>query len=84
MYAIKSAELLIDNLYEVANWRATWQNLSQLDHNTDQYLQIVKKNGEQMRKVVERIQELETQLKQTPDLPREGSACTAGSGGGPR
>ncbi len=77
---VHSAEALVDGAYDVADFYATWSNLAQLDHNSDQYLAIVKKNGEKMKALVTRIKELETQLEATPERPAGTTFCKAASG----
>lgn len=77
---VHSAEALVDGAYDVADFYATWSNLAQLDRNSDQYLAIVKKNGEKMKELVTRIKELETQLEATPERPATTTFCKAAAG----
>lgn len=64
--SIKAAENLVDNVYDLTQYQATWENLARLDHNSAQYLEIVKKNGQKMKDTVEKIQDLEAKLNGTP------------------
>ena len=64
--SIKAAENLVDNVYDLTEYQATWENLARLDHNSAQYLEIVKKNGQKMKDTVEKIKDLEAKLNGTP------------------
>ena len=74
---VHSAEALVDGAYDVADFYGTWSNLKQLDHNSDQYLAIVKRNGEKMKALVTSIKDLEVQLDATPERPANTTYCKA-------
>jgi hypothetical protein len=78
---VKGTEAIIDNIYDAADYLVTWQNLSQLDRVSDQYLGIVKQNGERMKTLVTRIRDLEVQLRQAPTQPPGTSPCKAAARG---
>jgi hypothetical protein len=63
---VHCAEDLIDNAYDLTDYVATWKNVQQLDHNSDQFLQAVRLNGQRMTALVQRIQTIQAQLKATP------------------
>ena len=63
---VHCAEDLIDNAYDLTDFVATWNNVQQLDHNSDQFLQAVRLNGERMTALVRRIQQIKTQLNAAP------------------
>ncbi len=73
--SVHSAEALVDGTYDVADFYATWSHLHQLDRNSEQYLAIVKKNGEKMKALVTRIKDLETQLNAAPARPAGTTYC---------
>jgi hypothetical protein len=56
---------------------ATWNNVQQLDHNSDRFLQAVRLNGQRMTALVQRIQTIQTQLNGTPVGPTGTPACHA-------
>jgi hypothetical protein len=64
--SIKAAENLVDNVYDLTQYQLTWENLARLDHNSAQYLEIVKRNGQKMKDTVEKIKDLESKLNGTP------------------
>jgi hypothetical protein len=66
---VQSAQYLVDSAFDVTDWVVTWDNLQQLDRNSTQFLETVRKSGERMRSVVGRIQEIETQLAAAPAPP---------------
>jgi hypothetical protein len=72
---VHCAEDLIDNAYDLTDYIATWNNVQQLDHNSDQFLQAVRLNGQRMTALVQRIQTIQAQLKATPAAPLGASAC---------
>jgi hypothetical protein len=74
---VKGTEAIIDNIYDAADYLITWQNLSKLDHVSDQYLGVVKQNGERMKTLVTRIRDLEGQLRQATPQPPGTSPCKA-------
>ena len=53
---VHCAEDLIDNAYDLTDFVATWNNVQQLDHNSNQFLEAVRLNGERMTALVRRIQ----------------------------
>lgn len=59
-------EDLIDTAYDYVDLVSTWQNVQQLDHNSNQFLVAVQGNGEQMKSLVNRIRQIETQLNGVP------------------
>jgi hypothetical protein len=63
---VHCAEDLIDNAYDLTDFVATWDNVQQLNHNSDQFLQAVRLNGQRMTTLVQRIQTIQTQLNGTP------------------
>jgi membrane-associated protease RseP (regulator of RpoE activity) len=85
MAIVKGAQALIDNIYDVTDYQTTWENLARLNHSSDQYLDVVKQNGEKMKAVVTRIRNLEVQLRSTSAQPPHSSPCrTAERGTAPR
>jgi hypothetical protein len=66
LYYVHCAEDLIDNAYDLTDYVATWNNVQQLDHNSDQFLQAVRLNGQRMTALVQRIQTIQAQLKAMP------------------
>jgi hypothetical protein len=75
LYYVHCAEDLIDNAYDLTDYIATWNNVQQLDHNSNQFLQAVRLNGQRMTALVQRIQTIQAQLKATPVGPPGASAC---------
>ena len=75
MAYVRCAEDLIDNAYDLTDLVVTWDNVQQLDHNSTQFLEVVRRNGERMKSLVERIQQLQTQLNSTPDRLPGASPC---------
>ena len=75
MAYVRCAEDLIDNAYDLTDLVATWDNVQQLDHNSTQFLEVVRRNGERMKSLVERIQQIQTQLNSTPDRLPGASPC---------
>jgi len=65
LYYVHCAEDLIDNAYDLTDFMATWNNVQQLNHNSDQFLQAVRLNGQRMTALVQRIQTIQTQLNGT-------------------
>jgi hypothetical protein len=63
---VNCAQDLIDNAYDLVDLVNTWDNVQLLDHNSDRFLLGVKSNGERMRTLVTRIQQIESQLNGTP------------------
>jgi hypothetical protein len=79
---VNVAEDVIDNLYDYADLKNTWENVDQLDHNSDRFLQGVKSNGERMRVLITRIQQIKSQLNGIPAnvrLPYCDSGTTNGA-----
>jgi len=72
---VKGTEAIIDNIYDAADFQMTWENLNRLNHSSDQYLEVVKQNGERMKALVTRIRDLEVQLRQPPPQPPQASPC---------
>jgi len=77
LYYVHCAEDLIDNAYDLTDYVATWNNVQQLDHNSAQFLQAVRLNGQRMTALVQRIQTIQAQLKATPVGPPGTPACHA-------
>ena len=77
LYYVHCAEDLIDNAYDMTDFMATWNNVQQLDRNSDQFLQAVRLNGQRMTALVQRIQTIQTQLNGTPAGPPGAPACHA-------
>jgi len=77
LYYVHCAEDLIDNAYDLTDFMATWNNVQQLDHNSDQFLQAVRLNGERMTALVQRIQTIQAQLNGTRVGPTGTPACHA-------
>jgi hypothetical protein len=75
LFYIHCAQYLIDNAYDVTDFTATWNNVQQLDHNSMQFLEAVRQNGERMKVIVDRIQQIQTQLNSTPEGPPGASPC---------
>lgn len=75
LYYVHCAEDLIDNAYDLTDYVATWNNVQQLDHNSAQFLQAVRLNGQRMTALVQRIQTIQAQLNATPVGPPGASAC---------
>jgi hypothetical protein len=65
LYYVHCAEDLIDNAYDLTDFMATWNNVQQLDRNSDQFLQAVRLNGQRMTALVQRIQTIQAQLNGT-------------------
>jgi hypothetical protein len=59
-------EDVIDNAYDYVDLVSTWRNVNQLDRNSNQFLTAVEGNGERVKTLVTRIQQIETQLKGVP------------------
>jgi hypothetical protein len=79
---VNVAEDVIDNLYDYADLKNTWENVDQLDHNSDRFLQGVKSNGERMRVLITRIQQIKSRLNGIPAnvrLPYCDSGTTNGA-----
>jgi hypothetical protein len=72
---VHCAEDLIDNAYDLTDFVATWNNVQQLDHNSNQFLQAVRLNGERMTALVRRIQQIKAQLNATPVGTPGAPAC---------
>jgi hypothetical protein len=77
LYYVHCAEDLIDNAYDLTDFMATWNNVQQLDHNSDQFLQAVRLNGQRMTALVQRIQTIQAQLNGTRVGPTGTPACHA-------
>jgi hypothetical protein len=77
LYYVHCAEDLIDNAYDLTDFVSTWNNVRQLNHNSDQFLQAVRLNGQRMTALVQRIQTIQTQLNGTPVGPTGTPACHA-------
>jgi hypothetical protein len=75
MSYVRCGEDLIDNLYDFTDLAVTWNNVQQLDHNSTQFLTAVRQNGERMKAIVERIQQIQMQLNSTPEGPPTASPC---------
>jgi len=60
------AEDLIDNAYDYVDLVSTWNNVQQLDRNSNQFLTAVHGNGERMKSLMTRIQQIEAQLNGVP------------------
>ena len=76
---VHCGEDLIDNAYDYVDLVSTWNNVQQLDHNSTQFLAAVQQNGERMKALVERIQQIQAQLNATPTGPASASPCRATS-----
>lgn len=63
---VNASEDVIDNFYDFVDLKNTWENVDQLDHNSDRFLQGVKSNGERMKNLITRIQQIESQLNGAP------------------
>jgi len=74
---VHCAEALIDNAYDLTDFVSTWNNVQQLDRNSDQFLQAVRLNGQRMTALVQRIQTIQAQLNGTPVGVSGTSACHA-------
>jgi hypothetical protein len=66
LYYVHCAEDLIDNAYDLTDFVSTWNNVQQLDRNSDQFLRAVRLNGQRMTALVQRILTIQTQLKAMP------------------
>jgi hypothetical protein len=75
MAIVKGAEAIIDNVYDAADFQMTWENVNRLNRSSDQYLEVVKQNGERMKALVTRIRDLEVQLRATSPQPPQASPC---------
>ena len=75
MSYVRCGKDLIDNLYDFTDLAVTWNNVQQLDHNSNQFLAAVRQNGERMKAIVERIQQIQAQLNSTPEGPPTASPC---------
>lgn len=75
MSYVRCSKDLVDNLYDFTDLTVTWNNVQQLDHNSNQFLAAVQQNGERMKAIVERIQQIQTQLNSTPEGPPTASPC---------
>jgi len=75
LFYVSCGEALIDNAYDYVDFLAIWNNVQQLDHNSTQFLDAVHRNGERIQGLVQRIQEIEAQLKATPVGPPNASPC---------
>jgi hypothetical protein len=78
---VHCAEDLIDNAYDLTDYVATWNNVQQLDHNSDQFLQAVRLNGERMTALVRRIQQIKAQLNAAPVGAPGTPACHSATAG---
>ncbi|MDR3726121.1 MAG: PDZ domain-containing protein [Terracidiphilus sp.] len=74
---VHGTEAVVDGAYDLVDFKATWDNLKQLDHNSAQYLEIVKRNGQKMKDTVAKIKDIETRLQATPDQPANADPCKA-------
>jgi hypothetical protein len=74
---VHGSEAVVDGAYDLVDFKATWDNLKQLDHNSAQYLEIVKRNGEKMKDTVAKIKDIETKLQATPAEPAHADPCKA-------
>ncbi len=63
---VNCAEDLIDNTYDYVDLVSTWNNVQQLDHNSNQFLVAVQGNGERMKSLMTSIQQIEAQLNGVP------------------
>ena len=61
-----AAEDLIDNMYDYVDLKNTWEIINTLDHNSDRYLLAVKSNGDRMKALVTRINQIQSQLNAVP------------------
>ncbi len=75
MSYVRCGKDLIDNLYDFTDLTVTWNYVQQLDHNSNQFLVAVRQNGERMKAIVERIQQIQRQLNSTPEGPPAASPC---------
>jgi hypothetical protein len=57
-----AAEDLIDNMYDYVDLKNSWDIINTLDHNSDRYLLAVKSNGDRIRALVTRINQIQAQL----------------------
>jgi hypothetical protein len=73
---IRAGEALIDNAYDFTDLVATWENVQRLDHNSTQFLEAVHQNGERMKALVNRIQEIQAQLNSMPAASPGALPCT--------
>jgi hypothetical protein len=78
---VHCAEDLIDNAYDLTDYISTWNNVQQLDHNSDQFLQAVRLNGQRMTALVQRIQTIQAQLNGTPAGPTGTPTCHSAKAG---
>jgi len=78
---VHCAEDLIDNAYDLTDFIATWNNVQQLDRNSDQFLHAVRLNGQRMTALVQRIQTIQSQLKGTPVGPTGAPTCHSAKAG---
>ena len=75
MSYVRAGKGVIDTVYDFTDIAATSERVEQLDHNSTQFLEAVRQNGERMKSIVSRIQAIETQLNATPEGPASASPC---------
>ena len=69
------AEDLIDNAYDLTDFVATWNNVQQLDHNSDQFLKAVRLNGTHDGPGAADTDRFKAQLNAAPVGPPGTPAC---------
>lgn len=81
LYYVHCAEDLIDNAYDLTDFVSTWNNVQQLDRNSDRFLHAVRLNGQRMTVLVQRIQTIQMQLNTTPAGPKGTPVCHSAKAG---
>ncbi len=75
MSYVRAGKAVIDNVYDFMDVAATSERVEQLDHNSNQFLDLVRQNGERMKSIVTRIQTIEAQLNAIPAGTADTSPC---------
>ncbi len=57
-----SVDQSFESGYDISAWLFSWKRLQQLDRNSEQFLQAVRKSGDRMKTIVGRINDIERQL----------------------
>ena len=75
MSYVRAGKGVIDTVYDFMDVAATSERVEQLDHNSNEFLQSVRQNGERMKSIVSRIQTIEAQLNAIPAGTADASPC---------
>ena len=75
MSYVRAGKGVLDTVYDFMDIAATSERVEQLDHNSTQFLEVVRQNGERMKSIVSRIQTIEAQLNAIPAGTADASPC---------